>query len=216
MPTSSEVNRTKKKNEKAIYSAALRWWKDKNVDEVEQASRLENEFEITAAVETSHDSSIDEKSNSQVVKCTLKLEYLVWKTIEPVEMTYRRKDTKIGVRTYSVLQPGVWSNVIVDSIATKKDIPCSWVFKSNKCYDNKATIQAKCSNCSATLFGEINKFPKENETVTINVVIHGINQRRHKLTENWKVYIVGRKADEIAAEGEAESINFKTGMSCLL
>lgn len=189
-----------KLSEKGIYSAAIRWYINKNGGETMHPKETEFEMSVLSSSEVSMNSSNEASRN--VIKCSIKLESKVWKTIEPVEMTYRRKDTVKGIRTYTVLQPGVWSNVLVDAIAKKKEIPCGWVFKKNKCFSDKVTIQAVCTTCSANLFGTINELPNDKEPTIVNIEIHGMNARRHKITENRNVKVVGRKADDIAAAGK--------------
>lgn len=191
-------------NEKAIYSAASRWWRQQNERDKTPPVEPVNDFEMTATSENSLNSS--NEVNPQVIKCSIKLEYKKWKTIEPVEVKYQRNDTLKGVRTYVVMQPGVWSNVVVDEISKKNDMPCGWSFKTNKCYSNKATFRAVCTTCSAILCGTIDRFPDENEPVKINIEVRGVNARRHEITKKKNVKIVGQKADDIAASGKSTKI----------
>lgn len=199
--------------EKAIYSAALRWHNSTKNVVLPQAEPV-NEFEISVNSTSSNslNSSDDASKNSQVLKCTIKLEHSVWKTIEPTEATYLRKDTLKGVRKYAVLQPGVWSNVIADAIAKQLLTPCTWAFKTNKCYTDRITFSAKCTTCSSNLFGSIDQFASEKQQVKINIEIHGMNTRRHEIRSK-NVKIVGRRADEIATSGTNEFKSLKSSIS---
>lgn len=187
-------------SEKGIYSAAVRWFARKSIVEPSPI-KAETDFDMSTSTndESTLNSSVER--SAEIIRFSIKLKHTVWKTIEPVEINYRRNHTVKGVRTYKVLQPGVWSNVIVDAIASKKDVPCAWVFKTNKCYADKVKFSAVCVTCSANLFGTVDHLPDGNEPVTVKIELHGVNERRHKMETNRNVKIVGKKAEDIAASG---------------
>lgn len=177
-------------SEKAIYSAGLRWWKEKKEPLNDTESKFGNDIEVS--VNTSNlNTSEETEDDLQTKKFKIQLPHKTWKTIEPVELNYVRKDTVRGVRKYVVLKPGVWTNVIVDAIAKRKDIPCAWVFKNNKCYFDSIKFQATCVTCSANLLGNMHEIPMDNEPATINIEILGLNSRRHEIIKNKSVKIVG-------------------------
>ncbi|KAJ6648109.1 hypothetical protein Bhyg_03334, partial [Pseudolycoriella hygida] len=73
-------------NEKCVYTAALRWWQaKKDGGETSLPNETPNIEMSLMASETSLNSSTEAKKISQVIKCVIKLEHNVWKTIEPVE-----------------------------------------------------------------------------------------------------------------------------------
>lgn len=96
-----------------------------------------------------------------------------------------------GVRKYVSLEPGLWSDIFAKEIAKKDDIPCSWVFKRNKCYlsgEKFRVFKGKCKSCSATLVGSLKKKPCEGEYVDITIRISDIDFGKHtKLAKKVKL-----------------------------
>lgn len=181
-----------KKTTKAIYTAALKWWKQfQNLDVSNHNSSIEpkgNEISI----ETSTGISSDEHSFSSnspkkgiAKEIRIKISPKVWKTIQPNERIYKRKNERshtTGVRKYTVMKPGLWTDVISNEIAKHPDIPCSWIFKRNKCYlsgRKYVELEGKCSVCSAVLVGAIDKKPDENQIVDLLLKMYGINSQLH-------------------------------------
>lgn len=170
-------------NAKAIYSAALKWFETKSKS-TEKAENSVQNLNIVSVCESSVSSdsnisnSITDVGDSSILKFNIELSYKVWETVKPVKKIY---GTKRGGKTriYYVLQPGVWSNVIVDAVTKKRgQISCSWTFKTNKCYMSGnggvyLSIRANCNTCGAELCGEMENEPIENNPVLINFEIRG-------------------------------------------
>lgn len=116
-----------------------------------------------------------------------------------------KKNTK-GVRSYKVLKPGVWTNVVIDEITKKRPhLQCVWAFQNNRCYSSGEyflKLQAKCKVCSAILCGISEKDPDEGESLILNVEIRGISSKLHDkaLQQNTpKVRIGGAYAKKLYA-----------------
>lgn len=183
------------KTTKAIYTAALKWWKqfqNLDVSSNHNSSIEQNRNEIS--IETSTGNSSDEHSflsngpKQDKAKVTrIKISPKVWKTIQPNESIYKRKNEPshtTGVRKYTVMKPGLWTDVISNEIAKHPDIPCSWIFKRNKCYlsgKKYVELQGKCSVCAAVLVGVIDKKPDENESVDLLLKMYGIKSQLHTI-----------------------------------
>lgn len=166
VPPSSEIWKNfglKDITNKAIYSAALRWF-DKQCDSKDKEYlQCEPEISMEISLVSKDDSSLNSTEEKEISakKFSIVLSNDVWKTIEPCSTQYRRKideTHKSGVRTYYILQPGVWSNVIADKIAdSRADIICNFTFERSKVYQNGefyVDITAKCATCKAVLHGK--------------------------------------------------------------
>lgn len=188
---------------KSVYTAALKWWNSMGTKNDETCIGDLGTISIMVKSTDSDETelSIEEiKVDSQKFK--IELSAKVWETISPVKRDYARKNIK-GVRTYNVLKPGVWTNVIVDEITKKRrNIQCVWAFETNKCYhsgEDFVTFRAKCKACDAILCGVIENEPNENESVILNVEIRGINARAHEVGETKKVRIGSERAKQLYA-----------------
>lgn len=179
-----------KTTEKAVYTAALKWWNAVKTQSVSQSSFENLDISImeksTDSVESIN--SID-KVRQTLVKFKIELSAKVWDTISPVERLYARKSVK-GVRSYKVLKPGVWTNVILDEITKKRPhIQCVWTFENNRCYNSGEDflrLQAKCKVCSAIMCGVSEKDPDEGESLMLNLEIRGISSRLHEKAPEQK------------------------------
>lgn len=89
------------------------------------------------------------------IKFNIQFSSKQWNTIKPIEVSYVRKHKashKSGVRKYRSLQPGLWTEVFSKEIAKRKDIPCEFIFKNNKCYSTGETFVFKASVQFALLY----------------------------------------------------------------
>lgn len=125
----------------------------------------------------------------------------MWTTVSPVEKDYARKRDNGKVRTYVVMPPGAWTNVIADAVTKKRsDIPCGWTFTNNRCYysgKEYLTIRGRCNICSAILRGVIEDTPDENKPVDIKIEIFSLNRNTHEKAEPKNVRIGGDFAKTI-------------------
>lgn len=161
-----------KKTDKAIYTAALRWYKETSEaseNQNDSGENIERNVSFETSLETS-DTTLNEsntsnnhspKKNGKKIK--IQISPKVWRTIAPAENTSKRKrkgSHRTGVRKYITLAPGLWTTVFAHEISKHDDIPCSWVFKRNKCYlsgKNYLVFRAKCNVCSAFFVGELSQ-----------------------------------------------------------
>lgn len=211
---------SEKKTEKAIYTAALRWYK--KTSEVPESQNDSGEIsEKNVSFETSletSDTTLDESNTSDnrsqrknAKKIKIKISPKVWRTIAPEENTSKRKrkgSHKTGVRKYITLAPGLWTNVFAHEISKHDDIPCSWVFKRNKCYlsgKKYLVFEAKCNACSASLIGELKKKPEENEHVNIDIEIFDIDLESHT-KEAKKVKLTSRAATKLYTQDKKATV----------
>lgn len=106
----------------------LKWYSQTRLAPTETSV---NDLNVVSVMETStdsnktNDSSTTDKQRKYSLRFKVELSYKVWKTISSVNKNYRRK--RVGnIRTYVVLKPGVWTNVILDAVTKKRrDIPCA-------------------------------------------------------------------------------------------
>lgn len=217
--TSFRVENKVKKTEKVIYTAALKWYtkltkNNKQTDKDERLNNVSIETSFDVSTDTNFDSSKTSndrspKKNAKNIK--IKISPKVWRTIAPIELSYKRKSEvsrKTGVRKYFSLQPGVWTNVFAKEIAKHDDIPCSWVFKKNKCYlsgDKFLEFEGKCNVCSAILIGLLKNKPEEDETVTIRIEIFDIDSNRH-VKEGKKVKLTSKAAMKIYSQNKTATV----------
>lgn len=204
---------------KAIYTEALKWFKSKKRDA--SSSKVEDiadkfkeiSFEASESSEFSDGCSDDEffKKRSNEIVFTVNLSYEVWETIKPVpkDCTRNDKSHKTHSRKYYVLQPGVWTNVLIERISKHpKKIICTWSFKRSKVHMNSdkfITISGKCSTCAATLIGYVEKKPKESENVQFCFKMFGFDEKKHAESRR-NVRIGGSKAKELFTSSKIASV----------
>lgn len=182
-------------NPKAIYSAALRWYRNENEkhavsevihDEIDDITMEESEDASTSLNTT--DSPKCERINFNIY-----LSAEVWKRISPVPVRYDRcveRNRKNRNRIHMGLKKGVWTNIILDKIAKhRKNVICNWSFKRASVFVNGnfyVTITAKCINCLADLQGYIKRKPEnDNEMVKMCFTVKNFNEKLHD-DENTK------------------------------
>lgn len=127
---------------KAIYTEALNWWKNIEDADQEPIEKEVNDFngisiELSppANKSLSFSTSFDTSIESNGVKFSITLAYGVWQTIQPVPKNYKRteKTHKKKTRCYYTLEPGLWTNVLVDRIANH----CSGIVAHGRLRDVK-------------------------------------------------------------------------------
>lgn len=207
-----------KKTNKSIYTAASRWFQNLSEDK-ENENINDDENVKNVSIETSLDQSMDGDANTTNTsveqspkannskKISIQISQKVWRKIAPKAISYERKregSHKAGVRKYVSLEPGLWTNIFANEIAKHGTIPCSWVFKRNKCYlsGNKyLEFEGKCNMCSAILVGSLQKKPEEDEPVKIHIQIYNINFESHK-TEAKKVKLTSKAAQKMYSKNK--------------
>lgn len=206
------------KSEKAIYTAAAKWLKEKKNPIIAEENNEKNiSVETTldsdkSASEVDDDSSENDCTEKKCAKnITIKISSKVWNTIKPKEIKCDRKKEgshKTGIRKYITLEPGLWTNVFASEISKHDEIPCSWSFKRNKCYlsgEKYLEFEAKCNTCRAVLVGVVKKKPdEEDESVKINIQIFDIKLDQHK-NEAKKVRLTSRVAQKLYTQNKNAS-----------
>lgn len=180
-------------NAKTVYTAALRWWREKK-EKIEHSIIQPDDTKVSMEIslDSRDEASTSLNSSSEVAvptakKFTIVLSNEVWKTIEPCQTVYRRKidgTHKSGLRQYYVLKPGVWTNVLSDRIAdSRANIICNWSFTRAKVYMNSdvyVDVIANCATCKAVLHGVIKNKPKnDSDPVKFNFSLQNFDEKRH-------------------------------------
>lgn len=113
------------------------------------------------------------------------------------------------MRTYYVLESGLWTNYLIQKIAEhRKNIICTWAFKRAKVYmesDNYVTLSANCTTCRAYLIGYVPKKPNPDENVKFSFKVINFNEEEHKLGRK-NVRICGKKAEDLFKSKEIASV----------
>lgn len=142
-----------------IYTDAWKWHKNR---EEKKSSESESDFDdaLEDEISTENSSSAeslsdDSKVNENDIKFKVKLTSQLWKLMEPIPKSYHRradKNHKRGVRSYLVLKPGSWSNIIVEKIAQHpKNIICNFTFK-RLCYSRRQELcHDQCFMCKLSI-----------------------------------------------------------------
>lgn len=187
---------------------------------LENKSDIDDDDAHNISIETSLDESSSEASRytnddfaseKWAKKIKVQISGKVWRTIAPVEVDNKRKrkgSHKTGVRKYLTLEPGLWTNIFSNEIAKHDDIPCSWIFKRNKCYlsgDKFLVFEAKCNTCSATLVGLMKNKPEVDEPANIDIKISGINPELHK-NQSKKVKLTSKTVKQISSQNKTATV----------
>lgn len=177
-------------NAKAIYTAALRWWKHRTTPSEINQNDTNASMEISLESKDESSTSLNSSAENEILtkKFSIVLSNEIWKTIEPCQTEYRRKINnthKSGVRSYYVMKPGVWTNVISDRIAdSRANIICNWSFDRAKVYlssDVYVDITASCATCKAVLHGVVKNKPKNDvDPVRFSFSLQNFDEKRHK------------------------------------
>lgn len=202
----------------ALYTEALKWYKEISSNEdISPVKTIEKKIkdislELSQSGDETADSDTDFNENESVdFSFSFTLSYEVWQTIQPVPKQYERRDKiyKTQLRTYHVLPPGLWTNVLVEKIAQhRKNIICTWVFKRAKVYmggENYVTLSATCSTCRAYLVGYVSNEPKPDEMVKFTFKVINFNEEAHE-SGRKNVRIGGKKAGDLFKSKEIASV----------
>lgn len=134
--------------------------------------------------------------------------YHVYQKMKPIQVEYGNGR---NTRKYSVLKPGVWSNIIFDEFVKIHKLPCCYIFKRCKVYisesaQNFLVFNASCKDekCYAKLKGIAVKRPLEDQPLKLIIktkdtrgVIHNIHLKRNLNGE--KRYSVGENLQHLRA-----------------
>lgn len=132
---------------------------------------------------SSSSSSLNTDSKRKLFK--VKIPYDLYRTILPEKNVY--KDGK-KFRTYEVLKPFMWTDVVNDAFINAHRLPCNFiykrgkVFRSSKCSKHFVTFQAHCKDCGAKLSGWSDHEPEEGEPLIIIISTNDTRGEEQKHT----------------------------------
>lgn len=158
------------------------------------------------------DAGLNESNESPEKKLkktfTIDIETSVWRKIQPLSAIYHREaeNARRNIdRTYHILPPGVWTYVLSKVIASKrKDIPCKWVFKRAKVYDNGdnyIVVNARCVTCNAKMEGKLKNKPETPiKNIRFTFTVWKIDQTIHQEMKLQKNVRIGGAQGRILSE----------------
>lgn len=123
-------------------------------------SMLEYLVEITSEFEnySDSDSSLKDSINVESFKFKITLSAEEWKKLICDDVTYKRNSNNVQslylTRVYSILNPGIWSNVVHSHFWEQTKIGCSISYKRAKVYpcgNYYCEFFGKCTSCESTL-----------------------------------------------------------------
>lgn len=123
---------------------------------IQQSSIVENKSdnESSNSLKSSiSNSSVNIKKN---VKCfNLEISYRKCIKMKPITIMYGKTKKK---KAYTILNPGVWANIINDEFLKNYKMPCTYIYKRCRVYNSSSskyflTFQGKCKDCGVNLHG---------------------------------------------------------------
>lgn len=107
--------------------------------------------------------------------------------MNPVNVKYGKKNSK---KLYTVLQQGIWTNVINDWFTKHYKTPCNIIYKRCRVQNyNKVeskhylTFSGKCKDCQAVLFGWADEKPKEAMPLVVHIILQGMKTNEHHISK---------------------------------
>lgn len=130
-------------------------------------------------------SSSSVKSDPKNKLFTVEIPYDLYRTILPERNVYR--DGK-KFRTYEILKPFTWTDVVNDAFINTHQLPCNFIYKRGKVFRSNSskhfiTFQATCKDkiCGARLSGWSDHEPAEGEPLIIKILTNDTRgmERQH-------------------------------------
>jgi len=127
--------------------------------------------------------------------------YQLFSSIMPCTTRYKKKGSS---RSYNILKPYAWADVINDAFIKKHKLPCNFLYKRAKVSIDPSntkhyiTFQGKCKDCGENLFGWCSKKPKEFEPLEINISTK--DTRGEELAHSSKRPLMGLKRQKIGKQ----------------
>lgn len=116
------------------------------------------------------DESLSDLSNKSKEKCfTITFSVEDWKIIQPRLLEYMEKN---GPRTYELLTPHVWTNIVQDHFFLHTRLPCALAFKKNRTSSSGKyflTVNGRCNECGSNFIGFIEEIPAHTRYLLIIV-----------------------------------------------
>lgn len=85
-----------------------------------------------------------------------------WQAIKPKTRTYEEKQ---GARTYQIMSPYEWTNIVQEHFFMHTRLPCCLVFKKsyvNVNYGTYLSVRGHCSDCGSVFEGYIKQIPDDD------------------------------------------------------
>lgn len=201
---------------KAIYTSALGFMKSKeNRKKRGKVEPVDTDKSFDSIISAASSVASNESDKSEI-NFFVKLSARKWQTIAPVQKEYVRSDSKRNktTRTYTVLPPGLWSNVIQSEISNKRsDLPCRWTFVKNTVTeygDQYLKIFAVCNKCTASLNGFIETEPEQNDEAVIHFSIKEFDESMHADGNEKNVRLTTEHAKTVYSQkGSASKVQRK-------
>lgn len=196
---------------KAIYTAALEFYKAKGVLQSQTYSECENSDVSNKSNELNESNGSNKSNESHQSDCNPKnaehnlirfkilLSAKAWNYIRPEHEEYHRNpDTshKSAFRKYYVLKRGSWTCALAEQIAKKRnDIPCRWIFKRGKVYNDGECyikVSGQCITCDANLIGILKQKPETpTKSIIFEFEIQGFDLTKHSHQKKQKSVRLG-------------------------
>lgn len=124
--------------------------------------------------------SDEEKSNFSVDRkyYGFDIPYGEYIKMRPIDVSYGKKKFK---KWYTVLKPGVWTNIINDWFIKRYNVPCNIIYKRCRVANDTSKAKhfldfsGKCKDCLAEVVGWAVKMPDEGMPLIINIMMEGMN-----------------------------------------
>jgi hypothetical protein len=97
------------------------------------------------------------------IKFNMTLSVEEWNSLQTSDVMYKRKH--FLSRTYSVLKPGVWADIMHSHFWEQTKFPCSISYKRAKIYENGTNyceFYGMCTTCESKLYGVLENKPSIN------------------------------------------------------
>lgn len=99
--------------------------------------------------------------------------YREYINMEPVQVKYGKKK---NFKEYTVLKPGVWTNIVNDWFIKLCKVTCNIIYKRCSANDNSKsknflTFYGKCKDCGSIVTGWASEKPAEAMPLVINVCL---------------------------------------------
>ncbi|CAI6376027.1 unnamed protein product [Macrosiphum euphorbiae] len=156
--------------------------------------------ELTIENISSEESEIESNECKEIMKFNIVLTVDEWKEIGPKITKYNCQNktfSKTNQKSYFVLEPYQWTNVIHKHFHAHCGIPCAISYKRANVHPGGnmyLKIVGSCSSCNSRFTGEMENEPGENALIVISCKYEGM-YKECKGTNKRR--LIGRKRDEL-------------------
>jgi len=148
----------------------------------------------------SEESENDSIESEEIMIFNIVLSVEEWKEIGPKIKKYNCQDkkfSKVNQKSYYVLEPYQWTNVIHKHFRAQCGMPCAISYKRANVHPGGniyLKIVGSCSSCNSRFTGEIENEPEENALIIISCKYQGMYK---ECRGKNKRRLIGRKRDEL-------------------